>query len=566
MAKKHVGQILIDNDVITTEQLNKALEKQKISGDRLGRMLVKLGYATEDEINRAISEQINLPHISLRIKDIDPKVIKIIPEQVARKYELMPVRREGVNLIVAMDDPLNSIAIELLNFTAGMRVIPVIANRKQIRKAIEEFYTEKNITSESILQYLDDELVISEEALLSEQKLRYESKTALNVKSVNMLLIEGIRRGASDIHIELDGAVSRVRFRIDGVLFEAFEFPFNQHSGMVARIKVLSNLDLTERRLPLDGSFKIEYEGRHIDLRVSTIPMLEGENAAIRILVQDTSKFDLESLGLSPKELELINSASNDTSGLIISSGPTGSGKSTTLYSILQEINKVGVKIITVEDPVEYRFPMINQMSVKPSIGFDFANCLRSILRHDPDVILVGEIRDRETAEICIRAGLTGHLVLSTLHTRTAVGCPIRLIDIGIEPYLLADTIELIISQRLIRRLCKECKKAIRIKIGKRRQKAYKAVGCNLCSGGYSGRIGIFEVIPGDIIRAELMKGGAYSDKLDNIVREAGYSSLWDSGLKLLEKGETSLEELRRVLPMQFTKNIGTNFKITNWS
>jgi len=552
--KKHVGEILVNQGTIDRIQLEDALERQRKTGEKLGRLLIKLGYLSEEELGTALSEQINIPHIDLSSEEIDPAVINLIPEKVARKYDLIPVRREGNNIVVAMDDPLNSIAMELLTFTAGMRIVPVLAGRTQIRKALEMYYTKKQVTSESLLQYFDEDLVIAQDADLSEQKLRYESKTAVNIKSVNMLLIEGIRRGASDIHIEMDNGISRARYRVDGLLQEAFIFKLEQHTGMVARIKVLANMNLTERRLPQDGAFRIEYEGKHVDMRISTIPMIQGENVVIRILVQDTMKFDIESLGFSDWAIDVIKAACKNPSGLIITTGPTGSGKSTTLYSILRMINSLDKKILTVEDPVEYRFPLINQMTVRPSIGLDFASSLRAILRHDPDIILVGEMRDSETAEICIRAALTGHLVLSTLHTRSGVDSAIRLVDMGIEHYLIADTIDLVISQRLMRQLCPECKKKVIFDVGGRQIETYQAVGCPACNSGYSGRIGIYEVIPGDVMRPYLIANELDSAKMQEAVREADIPGLWEEGLRMVRLGKTSLEELRRVLPANFAK------------
>lgn len=556
--KKHVGEILIKRGLIDKAQLDTALERQRITGDKLGRLLIKLGFLSEEELGNALSEQINVPHVDLSTEELDPAVINLIPEKVARKYDLIPIRRDGNEIIVAMDDPLSSIAIELLNFTAGMRVVPVLAGRTQIRKALEIYYTKKQVTSESLLQYFDEDLVITQDSDLSEQKLKYESKTAVNIKSVNMLLIEGIRRGASDIHIELDGGVSRARYRVDGLLHEAFIFKPGQHTGIVARIKVLATMDLTERRRPQDGAFRIEYEGKHVDLRVSTIPMIQGENVVIRILVQDAMKFDIENLGLSDWALDVIKTASRNPSGLIITTGPTGSGKSTTLYSILRMINTLEKKILTVEDPVEYRFPLINQMTVRPTIGLDFASSLRAILRHDPDVILVGEMRDAETAEICIRAALTGHLVLSTLHTRSGADSPIRLADMGIETYLIADTIDLIISQRLMRRLCPECKRKVVFEVGGKKIETFRAVGCSACNGGYSGRVGIYEVIPGDVVRPHLAHGTIDSEILKEAIREAGIPNLWEEGLRKVRDGETSIEELKRVLPSNYAKFIRT--------
>ncbi|HHS50887.1 MAG TPA: type II/IV secretion system protein, partial [candidate division Zixibacteria bacterium] len=525
---------------------------------KLGNMLVKMGFVTEDQITQALSEQTNIRHISLKPADVDSFAVNYIPEDIARKYCLIPVNIEGSQLIVAMDDPLNSMALDVLKFTSGMQVVPVIAARSRIFESIESIYTRKKLSEEGILRYADDGLVIQEEKDLSEQKLRYESKLAIAVKAVNMILIEAIKTGATDVHIEIDGDNLRVRYRIDGYLREKFIFPVEWHGGIVTRIKVMSDLDINERLAPQEGSCRIEYDKRDIDLLLSTIPTVQGENVSISVLVQEIEKYDLAKLGLSDDLLKVIQKHIERVSGLIIATGPTGSGKTTTIYSIIRALNTMGRKIVTIEDPVRYRFPIVNQVSIKPSAGLTFKVALDSVLRHDPEIIFIEELRDADTAELTVRAGLTGRLMMTTMHSADAASAPFRLIKLGLDPFLLADTIDLIIAQRLVRKLCPACKQEKIITIGGRKIRSYEAVGCKQCTTGYSGQTGVFEIIPGEVLSTELLKKNTDPDSVREAAREMGYRTMWESSISLVAKGITSLDEVRRALPADFSRYILT--------
>ncbi|MCK5833931.1 Flp pilus assembly complex ATPase component TadA [bacterium] len=556
--KKQVGEILIEKGIISLEQLQLALKRQQQKGGKLGRLLVRMGFVSEDDISQAISEQINIPHISLKPADIDSAATNYIPEDIARKYGIIPVNIEGSQLIVAMDDPLNSIALDVLKFTSGMYVVPVLAARSRIMESIESLYTRKKMTEDSILRYADDGLVIQEEKDLSDQKLRYESKLAVAVKAVNMILIEGIKSNATDVHIEIDGDYLRVRYRIDGYLREKYIFPVEYHSGIVTRIKVMSDLEISERLAPQEGSCRIEYDKHDVDLLLSTIPTVQGENVAISILVQEVEKYDLAKLGMTKDTLAVVQKHAEKASGLIIATGPTGSGKTTTIYSIIRSLNTMGRKIITIEDPVRYRFPLVNQISIKPSSGLTFKTALSSVLRHDPEIIFIEELQDYDTTELAVRASLTGRLMMTTLHVADAASAPFRLIKMGLDPFLLADTIDLIIAQRLVRKLCPFCKQEKVVTIGGRNIRSFEAIGCPRCTGGYKGQTGIYEIIPGDVLSNELLKKEINAGIIREAAREKGYRTMWESGIYLIAQGITSLDEIRRALPTDFSRYILT--------
>jgi len=556
LEKKQVGEMLIEKGLITLEQLQLALKRQQDKGGKLGQLLVRMGFVSEEQIGKAMAEQINIQHISLNPADIDSAAVGYIPENIARKYGLIPVKIDGSQLIVAMDDPLNSIALDVLKFTSGKLVVPVLASRSKIMEAIDSFYRRKKLTEDAILHYSDEGLNIQEEKDLSDQKLRYESKLAVAVKAVRMIIIEAIKSNATDIHIEIDGNFLRTRYRVDGFLRETFIFPVEYHNGIITRMKIMSNLEVGEHLMPQEGSCRVEYEKRDVDLLVSTIPTVQGENISIKILIQDVERYDLSKLGMSESTGKIIQDHTNKASGLIITTGPTGSGKTTTIYSIIRELNTVGRKIVTIEDPVQYRFPLVNQISVRPSAGLDFQVALRSILRHDPEVIFVQELRDKDTAEIAVRASLAGRLILTSLHVADAAEAPFRLIKMGLDPFLLADTIDLIIAQRLVRKLCDYCKQEKIIKIGGRKIKSFEAVGCSRCYNGYSGQTGIFEALPGDVLSTELLKKDTDADHIRRASREMGYRTMWENSIFLVAKGITSLSEIRRALPTDFAKYI----------
>ena len=552
--KKQVGEILIEKGLITLEQLQLALKRQQEKGGKLGQLLVRMGYISEEQIGQVLAEQINIPHISLKAADIDSAAVSYIPEDVARRYSLIPVSIDGSQLIVAMDDPLNAIALDVLKFTSGKLVVPVLAAHSRIMDAIESFYTKKKLTENAILRYNDDGLQIQEEKDLSDQKLLYESKLAVSVKAVNMIIIRGIKDKATDIHVEIDGNFLRVRYRVDGYLREAYIFPVEYHSGIVTRLKIMSNLEVGEHLTPQEGSCRVVYNKQDVDLLVSTIPTVQGENVSISVLIQDVARYDLTKLGMPEAILKSVKDHASKASGLIISTGPTGSGRTTTIYSIIRLLNTMGRKIVTIEDPVRYRFPLVNQISIRPLVGLDYATALRSVLRHDPEIIFIRELRDRETAEMAVRASLTGRLILTTLDVADAAAAPLRLINMGLDPYLLADTIDLIIAQRLVRRLCDHCKEERVITIGGRKIKSYEAVGCPRCSLGYKGQRGIFEAIPGEVLSAELLKDNIDAEHIRQTAREKGYRLMWENGILLVAQGITSLDEVRRALPTDFAR------------
>ena len=555
--KKHVGEILIDRGVITREQLEVALKRQQEKGGKLGSILVRLGFASEEEIGEALSQQMDVPHIRLRPADIDSTAVSIIPEDTARKYNLIPVSIEGSQLVVAMDDPLNAIALDVLKFTSGMEIEPVLAPKSKIRSAIEAFYAKKKLSEGQIQRYIDDRLNLYEEQELSDQKLRYQAKLAVSVKAANMIMIESIKRNATDIHVEIDGNFVRVRYRVDGYLKETFIISADHYLGIINRFKILAELELGRRNIPQEGSFRVEYDGRDVDFLVTVIPTVRGENLSIHILTQDIDLYDINRLGLSDETLSKILSCAKDLKGLLVVTGPTGSGKTTTLYSILRSVNTVGRKIITIEDPVAYRFPLMNQVSVKPSKGLDYEEALRSALRTDAEVILVQELVNERVAEMCIRAGLSGRLVLTSCNVSGAAELPKFLADMGIEPYLVSGTIDLVIGQRLVRRLCKACRQEVNFKLWGRKIKAYRAVGCGECKNtGYRGRIGIFELLPGDIISEQVSKGITAPEKLRIAAREAGFRTLWEEGILKVSNGVTSISELRRALPVDYSRYV----------
>jgi len=554
--KRHVGEILVERGVITKEQLREALERQQSRGGKLGQLLVRMAFATEEEIGKALSEQMEIPHVNLTQGDIDPEAATMIPKDVALKYNLIPIKKDDVQVIVAMDDPLNSIALDVVTFTAGLSVVPVIASRSRIKKAIETFYSSRKLSADKITRFRPGNIKYFEEQDFTEQKLRYESKSALTIKSVDIILTEAIKKCATDIHIELDGNTCRVRYRIDGVLRESFVFPSKQHLGIVTRLKLLADLDITERQRPQRGGFRMEYEGQPVDLRISILPMVRSENAVIRVLIQDVDKFDLSTLGFSKENLNMLLKNLGRTSGVIFITGPTGNGKATTFYSIIRELSNMTRKIITLEDPVEYRFPLINQMTPRASVGMSHYQALKAIMRNDPDILAIKEVPDKKTAELCIRAGLAGLLVIAIISAKDACDCPSWLMGLGVERFLLASSIDLVIGQRLVRRLCNRCRKKSNINIGGRQVDCFKPHGCSECDDGYSGRAGLYEVIPGDIFTQEILHGDATPDRIREIIIEQGYRTLWEEGIMLMHNGVTSSQELKRALPIDYSKHV----------
>jgi type IV pilus assembly protein PilB len=604
MAPK-LGQMLIASSIITEEQLNQALNLQKREGARLGTSLVKLGYLTEEKLVAFLSKQFGVPAINLSDYDIDPSVAKLIPIEMAKKYTIVPVARVGATLTVAMTDPSNVFAIDDVKFMTGYNVEVAVSSESAIVSAIAAYYggraevatatkvetdpeestkilEAKDYTLEegedmdaALGGEIEDGTMVSvddfdtvvgsaldgveaiEEA--EEAEAVHEVEAPI-VKLVNGIFVNAVKAGASDIHVEPYEQALRVRYRVDGVMYTVMNLPTKIKAAITSRIKIMSKLDIAERRLPQDGRIKLKLgKKREIDFRVSTLPTLFGEKTVLRLLDKGNLQVDLTKLGFDDKQFQDMMTSLDKPFGMILVTGPTGSGKTVTLYSSLSHLNKPGINIMTAEDPVEFNFMGINQVNVKEDIGLTFASALRAFLRQDPDIIMVGEIRDFETAEIAVKAALTGHLVLSTLHTNDAPSTISRLLNMGIEPFLVSSACILILAQRLGRRICQKCKEEesvpepALVKIGFTEEEAktvktYKGKGCPACNGsGYRGRVGFFEIM----LMTEELKGlileGASAEEIKQSAVKQGMSTLRISGLKKISEGVTSIEEVLRV-------------------
>lgn len=563
-----LGDLLLKAQLITQEQLNKALEEQRSLGGRLGEVLMRLGYVSEEDIIECLSHQFGVPSINLRHFEIDEAVAKLIPVELARKYNVVPVNKTGAVLTVAMADPTNIFAVDEITFMTGYRVEPVVASEEAIRAAIDRhFGSSREIELKKVMEDLSqvDEaaLELLEEADdIDLQKLEEESSEAPVVRLVNIILTDAIKRGASDIHIEPYEKVFRVRYRIDGILTEVMTPPLRLKDAIVSRVKILSKLDIAEKRLPQDGRIKlkvkVEGKSRDLDFRVSTLPTLFGEKVVLRLLDKENLQLDLTKLGFEKSSLKRFEDAILRPYGMVLVTGPTGSGKTNTLYSALSRINTPTVNILTAEDPVEFQLPGINQVQMKEAIGLNFAAALRSFLRQDPNIVLVGEIRDFETAEIAVKAALTGHLVLSTLHTNDAPSTVSRLMNMGIEPFLVATSVNVIAAQRLVRRICSQCKEETEapvqalLSVGFSEAEApslrlYHGRGCDRCNGtGYKGRVGLFEVMELTEDIRELILSGGTAVELRRKAIEEGMITLRQSGLQKIRDGVTTIEEVVR--------------------
>ncbi|MEW6416670.1 MAG: type IV-A pilus assembly ATPase PilB [Nitrospirota bacterium] len=598
MAAK-LGQLLIASNIISEDQLKDALNLQKREGGRLGTNLMKLGYITEEKLVTFLSRQYGVPAVNLSDYKIDPSVLKLIPVDIVRKYFVMPVARVGATLTVAMVDPSNVFAIDDVKFMTGYNVEVVVASESSILNAISTHYAghgdtliaAKKATTTQMLQAKD--YTLSEEDLREEEIVSFDEGLMVDVnefdkvvgdaldsieaftekdeaavteveepivKLVNGVLINAIKGGASDIHIEPYESSLRVRYRVDGVLFNAMNLPLKIKNPITSRLKIMSKLDIAERRLPQDGRIKLRLgKKREIDFRVSVLPCLYGEKTVLRILDKSNLQVDLTKLGFEEDALKIFMDALDKPYGMILVTGPTGSGKTTTLYSALNFLNKPGINIMTAEDPVEYNFSGMNQVQIKEDIGLTFASALRSFLRQSPDIILVGEIRDFETAEIAVKAALTGHLVLSTLHTNDAPSSVSRLLNMGIEPFLVSASVILIAAQRLARKVCTDCKEEEKIpvpaliRLGFSEEEAnsikcYKGKGCPVCNGsGYKGRIALYEVMPISTEIKEMILEGASAEELKKTAVRLGMKTLRMSGLNKVKEGITSIEEVMRV-------------------
>ncbi|MCH8938776.1 MAG: type IV-A pilus assembly ATPase PilB [Gemmatimonadetes bacterium] len=551
-----IGDLLVREDLISQDQLEQALIEQKSSGARLGYVLVKMGFVLEIEITKMLARQFHVPAVDLSRFEVDEKIIKLVPAEVALKHSVLPLKRDGRSLTVAMAEPGNMQIVDDLKFITRCDIVPVIAGEFTLRTAIEKYYEQTDAQLESLLAGMgDDDLEIVEEE--EEEDLSATlADDAPVVKLINGLLADAVRRGASDIHIEPFETELRVRYRIDGALMEVMKPPIKLKAALTSRVKIMSNLNIAERRVPQDGRIKIKVGKRVIDFRVSTLPVIFGEKIVMRILDKGNLTLDLRTFGFEPKAEKDLMTAISNPYGMVLVTGPTGSGKTTTLYSALSQVNNIDVNIMTAEDPVEYNIHGINQVLVRNEIGMTFAAALRAFLRQDPNIIMVGEIRDLETGSIAIKAALTGHLVLSTLHTNDAPSTITRMLDMGIEPFNVASAVNLIVAQRLIRRICKDCKAeheytsdelaALGMTDGELAEITfYKGTGCSSCGDtGYRGRAGLYEVMAlTPALRRMILQGGS-ADELKEKAIEEGMLTLRMDGIMKLRKGITTLEEI----------------------
>jgi type IV pilus assembly protein PilB len=592
-----LGEILVRENLISPQNLREALDYQRQHGGRLGFNLVKLGLVSDEMITAVLSRQYGIPTVNLDLFNIDPSVLSLIPQEVAQKHSVLPLSRVGATLTLAMVDPTNVFAIDDVKFMTGLNVAPVVVAEGSVQQAIAKYYgstreielasaTVEEVSSESSSNGSNGSGGITHDDLVSLDSLDFEteqtgdvevledneeidlstlsrmSEDAPVVRLVNVLLVDSLRRGASDIHVEPYEKELRIRFRIDGVLYDVMHPPLKLRDALISRIKIMSKLDISEKRLPQDGRIKIKVKvdsrSRELDFRVSTLPTLFGEKVVLRLLDKQNLMLDMTKLGFEPESLVKFQRNISKPYGMVLVTGPTGSGKTNTLYSALQSLNTVETNIMTAEDPVEFNLQGINQVQMKEQIGLNFAAALRSFLRQDPNIVLVGEIRDFETAEIAIKAALTGHLVLSTLHTNDAPSTISRLMNMGIEPFLVATSVNLIQAQRLIRRICKDCKQEHQtlhealIEVGfsaeeAKTLKTYKGKGCSTCNNtGYKGRIGLYEVMEiTDEIR-ELILIGASALELRKKAIDDGMITLRESGLHKIRSGVTTPEEVVR--------------------
>jgi type IV pilus assembly protein PilB len=608
-----LGELLLKENMVTPQQLQEALTHQKMNGGKLGKAFVSLGYVRDEEITSLLSRQYGVPSINLDHFEVDPAIIKIIPAETSRKYQILPLSRSGATLTIAMADPTNVFAMDDIKFMTGYNVEPVVASETSLDDAIEKYYgSTRSLQLKSDSGYggggggggghklgdagslrdmmdgpslsfddmasvglsevdidalgqdeADVETVKTEDDEIDLSALSRSSEAAPVIKLSNVLLIDALKRGASDIHIEPYEKEFRVRFRIDGILYNVMALPMKLRDPLTSRIKIMAKLDIAEKRLPQDGRIKIrlkiEDRSREMDFRVSSVPTLWGEKIVLRLLDKTKLMLDMTKLGFEQDSLDRFQRAIAKPYGIVLVTGPTGSGKTNTLYSAIAQLNKPDTNIMTAEDPVEFNLPGINQIQIKDQIGLNFAAALRSFLRQDPNIILVGEIRDYETAEIAVKAALTGHLVLSTLHTNDAPSTVSRLVNMGIEPFLVGTAVNLIQAQRLIRRVCSNCREEVHdvpvktlVEIGFPPEAAdtfpiWKGRGCGVCNGtGYKGRIGLYEVMEISEGIRDLIMVGATSVEIKRKALEEGMLTLRQSGLEKIRAGTTSIEEVLR--------------------
>lgn len=577
---KQLKEFLLDSDLVENEKVKELYEEAEKNKTQLGDLLLKNKLIKEVELRKLYSYILGIPYINLEKTVIPPNILQIVPEPIAKKYNIVAFEKEGKDLKVAMLHPEDLQTIDFIKKKTGLNIIPCLSSEKDIQAVLKQY--EKSLKAEfgDIIEKSSEE-VIKEGEKEEDEDLEEMAQGISIIRVVDTLLKHAILQSASDIHIEPDEKEVRVRYRIDGVLHDAMTLPKQVMSGIVARIKVLSSLKLDEHRIPQDGRFKLEKEGHNISFRVSILPVFDGEKIVMRLLDESSKGLTLEKMGLAGRALEVVHREIKKPNGIILVTGPTGSGKTTTLYTVMDILNVPEVNISTVEDPVEYRMPKINQTQIKPKVGLTFAASLRSLLRQDPDIIMVGEIRDEETMEIALHAAMTGHLVLSTLHTNSAAGTLPRLLDMGAESFLVASTVNVVIAQRLVRKLCTDCRKEYKLsekeiknlknsfdtdevleylkvsqqlegQVGKNKKwedlKFYKAQGCERCNDeGYKGRIGIFEVLEVDEDIEKMITQASSAEQLEQKAKENGMASMIEDGFVKAVQGTTSIEEVLRV-------------------
>jgi type IV pilus assembly protein PilB len=557
---RRIGELLLREKKITSRQLEEALEEQKRQGNgrKIGAILVQKGFIEEETLTFFLAKHFGLPQIDLSGLEFDPSLAEVIPAAIARKYEILPIGREGAKLKIAISDPSNIFALDDLKFLTGSNIQLFLASDQDLKAAIDKNYSISEIISTVLEDIKNLEVdVVRPEDELDDVSLEQAAAEAPVVKLTNLILMDAIKRGASDIHFENYDQSFRVRYRVDGVLYEIMNPPAKLNRAIISRIKIMSNLNIAERRLPQDGRLKLRFgQGQEMDFRVSSLPALFGEKVVLRLLDKSALRVNLDLLGFEEAALATFREAINRPYGMILVTGPTGSGKTTTLYSALSELNKSTQNISTAEDPVEMYMAGINQVQIHEEIGLTFSNALRAFLRQDPDIIMVGEIRDRETAEISIKAALTGHLVLSTLHTNDAPNSVTRLLDMGVEPFLVSSSLHLVVAQRLVRKICSKCKREIEpprellqeFGLDSWKGTLFGGAGCPDCNfSGYRGRIAIYEVLPFGESLKELVFERASAAEIKKKARSLGMKTLRESGIAKVGSGHTTLEEVIRV-------------------
>jgi type IV pilus assembly protein PilB len=555
-----LGQLLLKANIITDEQLKKAQGEQKMRGQSLSSILIDMGFISEDALLEFLHKRYGLPSINLSEVELDPKLVSLVGGDFMQKNQVVPVRRSGSTLYLAIVDPFNVTVIDDIKFRTGYHIEALVASETDIKTTIDRHLNPTSSIDGALADFEDEGMeVVKQDETFDLGELEKTAEEAPVVKLVNLILADAISKGASDIHIEPYEKFMRVRERIDGILYEVMRPPIQMKNAITSRLKIMSQLDIAERRLPQGGRFLIRMQNREMDFRVSLIPTLFGEKVVMRLLDKTKLQLDLTKLGFEPDVLTRFHEAIHRPYGMILVTGPTGSGKTTTLYSVLSELNKVSENICTAEDPIEFNIPGVNQVQMHEAIGLNFAASLREFLRQDPDIILVGEIRDLETAEIAVKAALTGHLVLSTLHTNDAPSTIGRLLDMGVEPFLVASSLIMTVAQRLVRCICPDCKEPLNLppesflELGVPEDeiydfKCYKGKGCNKCSNiGYRGRLSLYEVMPTDSEIQELTLRRAPANEIKLAAMQAGMKTLRQSGIAKIKQGITTIEEVLRV-------------------